>query len=58
MILSAPLAILFIKVISREDDTVAVLYETVATSVTVFLGIHLGAAILTRLTLRKLVSPE
>ncbi|KAL5374227.1 hypothetical protein PMIN06_012463 [Paraphaeosphaeria minitans] len=58
MILYAPLAILFIKVISRETGTVAVSYETVATSVAVFLGIPLGAAIITRLTLRKLVSPE
>ncbi|KAI4917459.1 hypothetical protein J4E85_009978 [Alternaria conjuncta] len=58
MILYAPLAILFIKVISRETGTVAVSYETVATSVAVFLGIPLGAAILTRLLLRKLVGAE
>ena len=58
MILYAPLAILFIKVISRETGTVAVSYEAVAVSVAVFLGIPLGAAILTRLILRKLVSPE
>ncbi|KAI4616416.1 uncharacterized protein J4E87_008682 [Alternaria ethzedia] len=58
MILYAPLAILFIKVISRETGTVAVSFETVATSVAVFLGIPLGAAILTRLLLRKLVGAE
>ncbi|KAF2789966.1 arsenical-resistance protein [Melanomma pulvis-pyrius CBS 109.77] len=58
MILYALLAILFIKISSRETGTVAVSYETVATNVAVFLGIPLGAAILTRLTLRKLVSPE
>ncbi|KAI1545421.1 arsenical-resistance protein [Pyrenophora tritici-repentis] len=58
MVLYAPLAILFIKVISHETGTVAVSYETVATSVAVFLGIPLAAAIVTRLVLRKLVSPE
>lgn len=58
MILYAPLAILFIKVISRETGTVAVSYETVATSVAVFLGIPLGAAIITRLLLRKLAGAE
>ncbi|KAF9690388.1 hypothetical protein EKO04_011582 [Ascochyta lentis] len=58
MVLYAPLAILFIKVISRENGTVAVSYEQVATSVAVFLGIPLGAAILTRLILRKLVGAE
>merc|ERR1712137_419133 len=58
MILYAPLAILFIKVISRETGTVAVSYEQVATSVAVFLGIPLGAAILTRLLLRKLAGAK
>ncbi|KAI4284720.1 MAG: hypothetical protein L6R35_004828 [Caloplaca aegaea] len=58
MVLYAPLAILFIKVISHETGTVAVSYETVATSVAVFLGIPLGAAILTRFILRKAVGPE
>jgi ACR3 family arsenite transporter len=55
MVLFAPLSILFLRVISHESDTVHVSYSTVATSVAVFLGIPLGAAILTRLTLRKLV---
>lgn len=58
MILYAPLAIFFVKVISRETGTVAVSYETVATSVAVFLGIPLGAAILTRLLLRKLAGAK
>lgn len=58
MILYAPLAILFIKVIGKENSTVVISYSTVATSVAVFLGIPLGAAILTRYALRKLVSPE
>lgn len=55
MVLFAPLSILFLRVISHESGTVHVSYSTVATSVAVFLGIPLGAAILTRLTLRKLV---
>jgi len=58
MVLYAPLAILFIKVISHADATVAVSYTTVATSVAVFLGIPLGAAIVTRFALRKLTSPS
>lgn len=54
MVLYAPLALLFIKVISRETGTVAVSYDTVATSVGVFLGIPLGAAIVTRFALRAI----
>ncbi|KAG8629976.1 hypothetical protein KVT40_001595 [Elsinoe batatas] len=49
MILFAPLAVLFLRVISGAEDVVEVSYSTVATSVGVFLGIPLGAAILTRL---------
>lgn len=56
MVLYAPLAILFIKVISHANSEVMVSYTTVATSVAAFLGIPLGAAILTRFALRKLVS--
>ncbi len=58
MILYAPLAILFIKVISHANSGVAVSYTTVATSVAVFLGIALEAAIVTRFALRKLISPS
>ncbi|KAE9987000.1 hypothetical protein EG328_004132 [Venturia inaequalis] len=58
MVLYAPLAVLFIKVISHSKSTVAVSYSVVATSVAVFLGIPLGVAIITRFTLRKLVGPE
>lgn len=58
IILYAPLAILFITVISREEATLAISYSSVATSVAVFLGIPLGAAILTRFALHKLVSPS
>lgn len=58
MVLYAPLAILFISVIGGETATLAISYSSVATSVAVFLGIPLGAAILTRLILRKLAGPE
>ena len=58
MVLYAPLAILFISIIGRSGDTINVSYETVATSVAVFLGIPLGAAIVTRFSIRNLVSPE
>jgi ACR3 family arsenite transporter len=57
MVLFAPLAIFFIQVISHEKGTLDISYSRVATSVAVFLGIPLGAAILTRVTLRKLAGP-
>jgi len=53
MVLYAPLAILFINVISHSGSGVSVSYSTVATSVAAFLGIPLAAAIITRLLLRK-----
>ncbi|KAK2595040.1 arsenicals resistance [Conoideocrella luteorostrata] len=55
MVLFAPLAVLFISVIGDSDDQNIrnLSYSLIATSVGVFLGIPLGAAILTRLTLRK-----
>lgn len=52
MVLYAPLAILFIRVISRTGSDITVSYSTVATSVGVFLGIPLAAAIVTRFSLR------
>ncbi|KUJ22353.1 arsenical-resistance protein ACR3 [Mollisia scopiformis] len=58
MVLFAPLALLFIKVISHAEGTLDISYATVAKSVAVFLGIPLGAAILTRFTLRKLCSAK
>jgi len=58
MVLYAPLALLFIKVISRADGTLDISYGTVAKSVAVFLGIPFGAAIATRFTLRKIASPK
>jgi arsenite transporter len=57
MVLYAPLAIFFIRIISRDKNASEVSYATVATSVAVFLGIPLGAAILTRFSLRKLFNP-
>lgn len=57
MVLYAPLAVLFIKVIGNANSHVSVSYSTVAKSVAVFLGIPLGAAILTRFSLRKLAGP-
>lgn len=53
MILYAPLAILFVRVISHGGST-AVSYSIVARSIGVFLGIPLGAAILTRFVLRAI----
>ncbi|KFA81526.1 hypothetical protein S40288_09044, partial [Stachybotrys chartarum IBT 40288] len=58
MVLYAPLAILFIGVISGDSAAQNVSYATVATSVAVFLGIPLGAAALTRLLVRRLTSPR
>jgi ACR3 family arsenite transporter len=52
IVLFAPLAIFYVKVIGHGGD-VNVSYSVVATSVAVFLGIPLGAAILTRLVLRR-----
>ena len=57
MVLYAPLAILFIRVIGATPSTPTASYSTVATSVAVFLGIPLGAAIVTRFAVRKLTSP-
>jgi arsenite transporter len=54
MVLFAPLAILYLRVISGADAKVS--YEVVAKSVAVFLGIPLAAAITTRFTLRKFMS--
>jgi ACR3 family arsenite transporter len=56
MVLFAPLAVFFIKVISHASNSVAVSYSTVATSVAIFLGIPLGAAVVTRLAIRNFIS--
>ncbi|BDD59302.1 hypothetical protein MPDQ_000243 [Monascus purpureus] len=54
MVLFAPLGVFFLQVIS--GDSVTFEYSTAAKSVAVFLGIPLGAAILTRFTLRWVAS--
>lgn len=53
MVLFAPLAVFFIRIIGRDSDMIAVQYDTVATSVAVFLGIPLAAAMVSRLGLRR-----
>lgn len=52
MVLFAPMGVFFISVIS--GDSVTFEYSTAAQSVAVFLGIPLGAAILTRFVLRRI----
>ncbi|KNG91107.1 arsenical-resistance protein [Aspergillus nomiae NRRL 13137] len=56
IVLFAPMGVFFIQIIS--GDSIVFEYSTAAKSVAVFLGIPLGAAILTRLTLRWATSPQ
>lgn len=58
IVLYAPMAIFFINIISHSKAEVTVSYSTVAISVAVFLGIPLGAAIITRFTLQWIASPD
>lgn len=58
IVLFAPLAILFISIIEGTESTINASYSSVATSVAAFLGIPLGAAIVTRFSIRNLVSPQ
>lgn len=58
MVLFAPFAIFFIRVISGESGVSDVSYSVVAVSVAVFLGIPLGAAVITRFALRMTAGPE
>lgn len=58
MVLFAPFAVFFIRVISHSQDDINMSYSTVAQSVAVFLGIPLGAAIITRFTLRAIAGPK
>jgi ACR3 family arsenite transporter len=58
MVITAPLAVFFIQVISGESGVNRVSYEVVATSVAVFLGIPLGAAIITRIVLRRIAGQD
>ncbi|CAN9201980.1 arsenical-resistance protein ACR3 [Alternaria alternata] len=57
IVLFAPFAVFYIQVVSHGDKT-DISYEKVAQSVGVFLGIPLGAAVLTRLVLRSLLGEE
>lgn len=52
MVLYAPMSIFFINIISNSQSDITVSYSTVAISVAVFLGIPLGAAIITRFALQ------
>lgn len=54
MVLTALLAIFFLRVISGSTTTIQIQYSVVATSVGVFLGIPLGAAIVTRFAIRAI----
>ncbi|KAK1451172.1 arsenical-resistance protein [Colletotrichum cuscutae] len=51
IVLFAPVALLFIRVIGQDYSISSISYSTVASAVGIFLGIPLGAAILTRLSL-------
>ncbi|KAK2058950.1 arsenical-resistance protein [Colletotrichum caudatum] len=51
IVLFAPVALLFVKVIGQDSSISSISYSTVASAVGVFLGIPLGAAIITRLSL-------
>lgn len=53
IVLFAPLALFYIKVVSHATEDVVVSYSTVAQSVAVFLGIPLAAAVITRVGLRS-----
>ncbi|KAL9117244.1 MAG: hypothetical protein Q9187_006221 [Circinaria calcarea] len=53
IVLFAPFALFYIKVVSHASEDVAVSYSTVAQSVAVFLGIPLAAAVITRVALRS-----
>ncbi|KAF3076314.1 Arsenical-resistance protein Acr3 [Trichoderma lentiforme] len=57
IVLFAPLAIFFLNVISDENDIAPISYSVVATSVAAFLGIPLGAAVITRFGLRCIAGP-
>lgn len=58
MVLYAPMAVFFLNVISHSSHDASISYSVVATSVAIFLGIPLGAAVITRFTLRALVSKD
>ncbi|KAJ1975202.1 arsenicals resistance [Dimargaris xerosporica] len=57
MVLYAPLALFFVKVLSKADDAqdFSIGYWVICRSVLLFLGIPLGAAIVTRVVIRNLL---
>jgi ACR3 family arsenite transporter len=57
IVLFAPFAVFYVEVVSHGDKT-NVTYSRVAESVAVFLGIPLGAAVLTRLVLIRLLGEQ
>ncbi|KAK7750845.1 arsenicals resistance [Diatrype stigma] len=57
MVLFAPLAVLFIRIISGETGPLDISYAIVARSVGVFLGLPLAAAVVSRATLRATAGP-
>ncbi|PYH88669.1 arsenical-resistance protein ACR3 [Aspergillus ellipticus CBS 707.79] len=58
MVLFAPIAILFIRMIGGGDHGMTIDYSLAAKSVGVFLGIPLGAAIVTRVCLRSMIGKD
>ncbi|ERT01699.1 arsenical-resistance protein [Sporothrix schenckii ATCC 58251] len=58
MVLFAPMTIFLLRVISHDSSVQSVSYSVVAVSVAVFLGIPLGAAIVTRFALRTIAGPD
>ena len=53
VLLFAPLAVFYVKILKRAEGQINVDYSVVAKSVAVFLGIPLAAAVTTRLLLRR-----
>lgn len=58
IVLFAPLALFYVRVVSHGGEGETVQYEVVAKSVAVFLGIPLAAAILTRAILLRVLGPK
>ncbi|KAF7556874.1 hypothetical protein G7Z17_g1137 [Cylindrodendrum hubeiense] len=58
MALYAPMSVFFIRIISGETGATDVSYSVVARSVAVFLGIPLGAAVITRFSLRAMLGSD
>jgi len=58
IVLFAPFAVFYIKIVSHDERDLGVQYGVVARSVAVFLGIPLAAAVVTRLVLLRLIGEE